>query len=310
MQHMTIQRRFVFALLGACTLLCRSERAHAYSVPEAFAVASDLGGGGGRWFTGSPAEGFGCGVCHQTDPQQRRFQLHTAGLPAAYLPATTYEVTLDWPEFAARWRQQKPDPTRTLAPDAPQPGIGLVAEFVAESGQASGALEIEAANPNPEERCERVRENLVPRLGVRLIQLRPGVAPFAIKAGDDGKLRCEAQHLGQRCLIALSSCGARRVRVRWSTPSQWQGPIWFAAGFVASEVTSGTAEHDSVHDLALPMPQADAASGRYVSSLSASCAACGGAKDSGATTWAWLLSIVAARAGSEHWRRRCRRARS
>src|SRR5688572_5967785 len=55
--------------------------AHAFSSPEAYVEQPYTGGGGGRWFSGSPAEGFGCSVCHSAAPGQREFPLYVAGLP-------------------------------------------------------------------------------------------------------------------------------------------------------------------------------------------------------------------------------------
>src|SRR5687767_4603827 len=55
--------------------------AHAYSAPEAYAELAYQGGGEGRWFTGSPADGFGCGVCHTPAAGQREYPLYVQGLP-------------------------------------------------------------------------------------------------------------------------------------------------------------------------------------------------------------------------------------
>ena len=260
----------ILTCLGTILAAYPGARAAAYSVPEAFAAPAEIGGGGGRWFSGSPAEGFGCSACHTDVPNAAQFPLHVTGLPPRYQPSQSYDITLDWPEFTARWQQLRPDPLHATSL-GPRPSIGLVAEFVAESGQASGSIEIESKDPSAEERCERVRANLLPRLAAELVQLRPALAPLAAQTDEAGKLHCQAHQLGQRCVVALRSCGAQRIRLRWTAPAQWQGPIWFAAGFVTSVAASGTAEHDSVYELAQPLLQANAPSERYVSRLSTTC---------------------------------------
>ena len=260
-------------MLGAAALwACMPTNVRAYSTPDAYAAAPATGGGGGRWFTGSPAEGLGCSVCHTADANQRHFPFYTAGLPlAGYSLATSREIVLSWPEFAARWRELRPAAKAMTNPDAPSPAVGLVAEFVAESGKGSGTIEIDAAGADPGELCEMSRPNLQPRLGVKLYKVRSGVAPLQVKPDSTGLLRCESRQLGQRCLVALSSCGATQLRVRWTSPPSWEGPIWFSAGFVATEALSGTFEGDSVQEISVPIVQAGTAGGKYQQKLQSGC---------------------------------------
>ena len=69
--------------------------AFAFSDPSAYPDSVDLGGGGGRWFTGSPADGYGCDVCHTGGEPA---QLAVQGLPLeGFAPGSSYEVTLAWP---------------------------------------------------------------------------------------------------------------------------------------------------------------------------------------------------------------------
>jgi hypothetical protein len=53
-----------------------------------------LGGGGGKFFTGSHAEGYTCQVCHTgaTSPAVNLLGLPTGG----YVPGVTYPITIDW----------------------------------------------------------------------------------------------------------------------------------------------------------------------------------------------------------------------
>lgn len=290
MQH---RSRTLFTLLAlACV-----RTAHAFSAPEAFHAPANEGGGGGRWFSGSPAEGYACDVCHTPEPKQTQFGLRVSGLPSAgYVAGTSYDLTLEWPEFAQRWHELIPDPTRPASPDAPVPSIGLVAELVAESGLASGAIEIDATNAAGGDLCERVRANLAPRLAAKLVQNRPGIDALELRPNDRGLLRCEARQLGQRCLVALSACGATRVRLRWIAPAAQEGPIWFSAGFVASEAASGTPVGDSVDTVSVPIVPQRGASERYRSTLGSSCAAVSGVGSYAAgASWLMLLVLALAR---------------
>jgi hypothetical protein len=246
--------------------------ARAFSSPDAYAASSAVGGGGGRWFSGSPADGFGCSVCHSAAPGQRTFPLYVAGLPfEGYQLASRHEVVLTWPEFTQRWMELRANPMLDPAPGQPVPALGLVAELVAESGKASGTIEINTLAASRAELCEQTRPNLQPRLGVKLYQVRPGVDPVLLQADAMGILRCESHHLGQRCLIALSGCGAQQLRFTWVAPATPEGAMWFSAGMVASEALSDTFEQDSVQEISLPFVQAGTPSAAYQDTLHGAC---------------------------------------
>ena len=69
---------------------------HAYRNPERFAAPVDDGGGAGKYFTLSRAEGYGCAVCHS---QGTPVPLEIRNLPTAgYLPGQAYRITIDWPD--------------------------------------------------------------------------------------------------------------------------------------------------------------------------------------------------------------------
>ncbi len=269
--------RALFAALLALFVSTIASRAHAYSTPDAYAENPLAGGGGGRWFSGSPADGFGCSICHGSPPTQRSFPMYVTGLPLnGYTLAESREIVLAWPEFAQRWRELRPDPTMPLPPTAPAPAMGMIAELVAESGKASGTIEIRTATAGPDELCEQTRPNLQPRIGVKLFQVRPGLPPLLIKKNEQGVLKCESRQLGQRCIIALNSCGAKQVRFVWTAPSTQEGPIWFAGGFVASEALSGTPENDAVHEIAIPLVEQSGKSAEYAEVLHGGSCALGG----------------------------------
>ena len=69
---------------------------HAYRNPERFGASVDVGGGGGKYFTLSRAEGYGCSVCHT---QGSPAPVEVRNLPTAgYLAGQTYRITVDWPD--------------------------------------------------------------------------------------------------------------------------------------------------------------------------------------------------------------------
>jgi len=260
------------ALIALAAWTIATGTARAFSSPDAYAEAPAAGGGGGRWFSGSPADGLGCSSCHSAAPGQRIFPFYVSGLPlAGYELAARQEIVLSWPEFAKRWTELRPNPMAAAVPGQQAPGVGLVAEMVAESGKASGTIEISTAAAEPGQLCEQTRPNLQPRLGVKLYQVRPGVEPLLIKPDSTGFMRCEARQLGQRCIIALTSCGAQEIRFTWTAPATSEGPIWFSGGFVATESLSGTFEQDSVHEISVPVVQAGTPGAMYEETLRSAC---------------------------------------
>lgn len=310
---MPVLFRLLCALMLVVACASMPALAHAYSTPDAYAERPSAGGGGGRWFSGSPADGLSCSVCHSSAAGQRQFPLYVAGLPTdGYELATPREIVLSWPEFAQRWTELRPDATQPPVEGTASPSIGMVAELVAESGKASGTIEIRSATATPEEQCEMTRPNLQPRLGAKLYQVRPSRDPQAllIKPDATGTLRCESRQLGQRCLIALSACGARQVRIVWTPPSTQEGPIWFSAGFVATEALSGDPTADSIQEISVPLIQSDSETGRYEEILHGGCAvARPGARASQALTWlGWsaLLGLCVRRARRSRMRAHAR----
>jgi hypothetical protein len=89
--------RAVFAL---CALLCVAPAAsvRAFSDIERFPRSVQEGGGGGRLFTGSPADGYACSVCHLGGEEP---SVIVYGLPIdGYVPGQTYDVEVAWNNVA------------------------------------------------------------------------------------------------------------------------------------------------------------------------------------------------------------------
>lgn len=79
------------------------------------------GGGGGRWFTGTPRDGFGCDVCHSNPGT---VPLTVTGLPldTGYTPGQAYEVGMQWPPQVEH--------------------LALVLEMVDDAGATAGTLAV------------------------------------------------------------------------------------------------------------------------------------------------------------------------
>jgi rfaE bifunctional protein nucleotidyltransferase chain/domain len=205
-------------------------------------------------------------------PGVQHFPLLVAGIASeGYESGALREVVLSWPEFTQAWKALRPGAMAPSDPNAPAPAMGIVAEFVAESGKASGTVEIRTKSAGASERCETSRPNLLPRVAARLFQVRSGVAPLEIRADRAGVLRCESRQLGQRCLISVVSCGAEQTRIVWRAPAANEGPIWFSAGFVATDDLSSDPKGDSVTEIAVPMLSAESTGSQYTSALRNGC---------------------------------------
>jgi hypothetical protein len=118
-----------FAILA---LLAAPVRSRAFFDPATFTTPVLEGGGGGRFFTGSPADGQTCDTCH-TGGQAPRVEV--AGLPARYVPGATYELSVSW---------------------SPALGdVGAMLELTDEHGAGAGVLALPpSAEVSDDELCE------------------------------------------------------------------------------------------------------------------------------------------------------------
>jgi hypothetical protein len=106
---------YLFGLLG----LLAPQSARAFSDGQIFADPTTTGGGGGRFFTGSPVDGYTCAVCHQGGVVP---VVTVRGLPDLYIPGQTYEIQVDWTQ--------------------PEAAHALNLELVTNDGMAGGTLSL------------------------------------------------------------------------------------------------------------------------------------------------------------------------
>lgn len=89
MVRTTLNRRQTTLVLCALTLA----GATGFSTPALFPEPVQVGGGGGRFFTGAPRDGFGCDVCHLGEQGP---SVEVSGVPAQWSPGATYTLSLRW----------------------------------------------------------------------------------------------------------------------------------------------------------------------------------------------------------------------
>ena len=177
------------------TALLTGSHAHAYSDPSQFGTPAVMGGGGDRWFTGSPADGFGCRTCH-THPRPIS-GLRVESLPSQYVPGATYEVKLTWPQ------------TLSLSTDLEAHVVALV-EFTDEAGNPAGSVAVPA--------------------GTALTEL-DSCKPYTFKVPAMNIFDAP----NGRKIVGLEDCGGRQLRFQWTAPAQAAGPLFFSGGAVVSD---------------------------------------------------------------------------
>jgi MYXO-CTERM domain-containing protein len=95
--------------------------ASAYSDPDRFGMDTALGGSDGRYFTGSPVDGFGCDVCHSGGDEPTGIVIRN--LPVTgYVKGTTYDVEIALPESIK--------------------STGIQLEFIGRDGRAAGTVSL------------------------------------------------------------------------------------------------------------------------------------------------------------------------
>ena len=132
--------RVTSAIVCAFALCLVPSGARAYSKAAAFALPALEGGGGGRHFTGSFADGYTCAVCHG---DARAEPPSVDGLPASgFVAGETYELVIAWASEV-----------RTA---------GLALELVDERGAAAGTIALGGAG-QADELCRDDGTGATPR---------------------------------------------------------------------------------------------------------------------------------------------------
>ena len=88
------------AAIALALIAAAPPAAHAYSELERFGEPAVDGGGGGRYFTGAPTDGYSCHVCHDDVAAP---PVTVTGLPDHVEPGATYDLTLAWPEDGRKY---------------------------------------------------------------------------------------------------------------------------------------------------------------------------------------------------------------
>ena len=232
-----------------------ASRAHAFTDANFFHEPASEGGSDGRWFTGSPADGFGCSVCHSGRPAER---VVVEGFPTGgYVPGEVYDIRISWPDVALRQKQA----WRT-APANMLPRSSLVAEVLSETGRDSGNIRqgtLKAAEEG--ELCARRSPTDRKQMGHQIFRQ-------TVDRGTRVVNDCFGQNF-TRCLVSVKLCGAETVRFTWEAPLKNEGAMWFALGFVASDVMNGKPDLDAVTEITIPL--APASSSGYESELGQAC---------------------------------------
>jgi hypothetical protein len=275
--------------------------AQAFSDPAIYGQypTKEKEGGGGRFFTGSPAEGYDCSVCHTG---QGSFPVYQTGLPLdGYIPGQPYLISLTWPEATNAFllaKQQQLDP-RT----------GLVAELVAEDGSGSGKIDSQRrfAHAPEDMAAGESPQYCLPQAGVTEtlyaapmyhVAAEPGAPAVEVPDPRDSTKGppgvCDSDEPGERCLVALKACGAQALKFRWTAPPRWRGPIWFSLGFVTTYNSSGAPnDADFVTTMSIPM-NAKSDGSQYESSLESGCSVGrAGAAHSGSPAGGWMFGLIA-----------------
>jgi len=136
MRLRSVHRHVLWSVVGlgfACALVSEASPARAFSDPHSYELGVVQGGGGGRWFTGTPADGYGCDVCHQAAGS---VPIEVSGLPleGGYSAGQSYELGVRWP--------------------ADLEHMALVLEMVDDAGVRAGTLALPRLDASlPEERC-------------------------------------------------------------------------------------------------------------------------------------------------------------
>lgn len=164
------------------------------------------GGGGGRFFSGTPADPHGCDVCHRG---ARGAPLEILGLPeGGYVPGQSYELRFVWPATA--------------------PHVALMTELTDLAGAPAGVLALAPyATWSIDERCESGDPAAdICRIG--------GEGSGCCR--EVGMLRDACSFPDQRSVFWVLDCGSKAARAVWTAPGPGVGDVWFSTSMVTSDI--------------------------------------------------------------------------
>ena len=198
------------ALLAAAALcaawLCTTPQpVRAYSSFADYMRPIEEGGGGGLLFTGTPADAYGCDVCHRGGQVAK---LEVLGLPAdGYVPGQSYAITFQWPATTH---------------------VALMAEFTDTAGLPAGTTALAPyATWEEGELCE----NGFPAADV--------CRPDATTSGccrDVAPDRDACSFPGERSVFWVLDCRSKFARLTWTAPPAGAGDVWFSSDMVNSDL--------------------------------------------------------------------------
>jgi hypothetical protein len=196
----------LIAVSSALSTLALQPPVRAYSSFADYTRPIEEGGGGGRLFTGTPADAYGCEVCHRG---AQAAPLDVLGLPLdGYVPGQAYEILLQWPTTV--------------------PHVALMAEFTDTQGNPVGVTALAPyATWSPGELCE---DSGFPAADL----CRSGVDSGCCRELEPTRDACSFP--GERAVLWLLDCGSRSARVVWTAPLDAGTDVWFSSVMVSSDV--------------------------------------------------------------------------
>lgn len=161
------------------------------------------GGGGGRFFTGSPLDGYTCAVCH------------FGGAPLEGVSVEITPLTTEFEPLEDGYREGQQYEILVQLPLNTANSAAML-ELVSEAGEAGGVIELR--NPSA--------------------QSAEDMCTLDFRNPDDGD-DLIAAHLATpedppRQIAGVDNCGAEQLRVTWTAPATTTGPIWLNVGVVGA----------------------------------------------------------------------------
>lgn len=270
---------FIWVISGCvafAALLGAASRVSAFSNPQDFGryASTDVfsyGVGGGRYYTGSPADAYSCEVCH-SHPSNYSFPLVQKGLPLdGYAPRTNYKIELTSPGATDAWIQ--------ATNQGNSPVTTMMAEFIAANGESAGMVTfandaetnnlafpkvwctagatLDPATTDPKRRFGEYGMFIYAQETGSLAEeitlaksFDTGVSSCTVGRGKDET----GEEYERRCILAMRPCGAQSIKFVWRSPDDWVGPIWFSAGFVTTyDRSNAPNDQDFVSVMSVPL---------------------------------------------------------